>query len=104
MTQATKKPVTITAVYWDGSQAEAGNIIEWIEGLGVQAKYQEANESITHKPVIMITTLEGKFAASQGDWIIQGVGREQMAGSMQWDIYPCKPDIFDQTYDYPSEQ
>lgn len=38
-----------------------------------------------------IPTLEGVMHASIGDFIITGVQGEQ---------YPCKPDIFLQTYDY----
>lgn len=40
--------------------------------------------------VITIDTLEGKMTASPGDWIITGVNGEQ---------YPCKPDIFEKTYE-----
>ena len=38
---------------------------------------------------VTITTLEGTLTASNGDWIIQGVHGE---------LYPCKPDIFAETY------
>jgi hypothetical protein len=37
-----------------------------------------------------ITTLEGTMRADLGDWIIRGVKGE---------LYPCKPDIFDATYE-----
>lgn len=37
-----------------------------------------------------IETLEGIMHADTGDWIITGVKGEQ---------YPCKPDIFDVTYE-----
>lgn len=37
-----------------------------------------------------IETLEGTHHASVGDWIITGVKGEK---------YPCKPDIFEATYD-----
>lgn len=37
-----------------------------------------------------IHTLEGKMHVSDGDWIIKGVKGE---------FYPCKPDIFERTYD-----
>lgn len=37
-----------------------------------------------------IFTLEGVMHAAPGDWIITGVGGEQ---------YPCKPDIFEKTYE-----
>ena len=39
---------------------------------------------------IVIQTLEGDMLASNGDWIIKGVKGE---------FYPCKPDIFEQTYE-----
>lgn len=37
-----------------------------------------------------IKTLEGTMKSSFGDYIIQGVDGE---------LYPCKPDIFEKTYD-----
>lgn len=37
-----------------------------------------------------ISTLEGVMTAKSGDYIIRGV---------QGEIYPCKPDIFEQTYE-----
>lgn len=39
---------------------------------------------------ISILTLEGAMRADLGDWIIQGV---------QGEFYPCKPSIFDATYE-----
>jgi len=39
---------------------------------------------------IFIETLEGVMCANEGDWIIKGVKGE---------FYPCKPDIFDATYE-----
>ena len=38
----------------------------------------------------VIKTLEGTMTANTGDIIIKGVNGEQ---------YPCKPDIFDKTYE-----
>jgi len=37
-----------------------------------------------------IETLEGNVIVCQGDWIITGINGE---------FYPCKPDIFEKTYD-----
>lgn len=37
-----------------------------------------------------IQTLEGTMHANVGDWVITGVNGEQ---------YPCKPDIFEKTYE-----
>lgn len=39
---------------------------------------------------LVIGTLEGVYRVSWDDWIIQGV---------QGEIYPCKPDIFEATYE-----
>ncbi len=39
---------------------------------------------------IFIHTLEGRMEARPGDWIIKGIKGE---------LYPCKPDIFEATYD-----
>ena len=41
-----------------------------------------------------IATLEGDVHVSVGDYIIKGVNGE---------IYPCKPDIFDKTYELIGE-
>lgn len=41
-------------------------------------------------PFLIIPTLEGNHRADNGDWIITGVKGER---------YPCKPDIFEATYD-----
>ena len=41
-------------------------------------------------PYIEIPTLEGTMRANLGDFIIKGV---------QGEFYPCKPDIFEQTYE-----
>lgn len=39
---------------------------------------------------LIISTLEGEMRADVGDWIIRGV---------QGELYPCKPGIFNSTYD-----
>ena len=42
------------------------------------------------KPILVISTLEGDMTVRLGDWVIKGVNDE---------FYPCKPDIFNKTYD-----
>jgi hypothetical protein len=42
---------------------------------------------------VQIKTLEGIMIGVVGDWIIKGVKGE---------FYPCKPDIFEATYDLVS--
>ena len=39
---------------------------------------------------VYIETLEGVMKADKGDWIIKGVKGE---------LYPCKPDVFEITYE-----
>ena len=41
-----------------------------------------------------IETLEGKIKADKGDWIIKGVKGE---------LYPCKPDVFEMTFEKVEE-
>lgn len=47
-------------------------------------------EAYQTKEELDIQTLEGIMHASIGDWIITGVNGEK---------YPCKPDIFEKTYE-----
>ena len=91
-----KKPVVIEAFRWSVSPDEKDSII-YIEDIPIWfGKAMEAGmvtacspqEGVV--PEIDITTLEGKMHVSLGDWIIQGVNGE---------IYPCKPDIFQKTYE-----
>lgn len=82
------------AAFFAGVEKVVAEIRESAEKHGVKtAKYRK-------KPVIIeayqtniemdIETLEGTMHASVGDYIITGVDGEQ---------YPCKPDIFEKTYD-----
>ena len=76
-----KKPVEIEAIKFNGFNF--GEINDWMFNCqGVYPSYYK--ESIT------ISTLEGDMKASVGDYIIRGVNGE---------FYPCKPDIFEKTYE-----
>lgn len=83
-----KKPVEIEAkqftleIAYDPDKAE--NLASWCGGLFRGTKLPAKDR------VIRIDTLEGEMEASVGDWIIRGVKGEH---------YPCKPDIFDLTYE-----
>ena len=88
----TKKPISIHAVQWDGTKAQAQRIIDWVHSNGAEATYWGLGEWDADAPdahYIVIETLEGDMLASPGDWIIQGIRGE---------FYPCKPDIFADTY------
>lgn len=47
-------------------------------------------DSFTETIGLLIPTLEGLMVGRQDDYIIRGV---------QGELYPCKPDIFEQTYE-----
>jgi len=80
-----KKPVEIEAMLWDGEVRKDHPVAVWIRENGGQYTYTPG------KPQQLgIVTLEGTMIASVGDMIIQGV---------QGEFYPCKPDIFEATYD-----
>lgn len=77
-----KKPVVIEATQWfkmgdhpavKPALAPSGQVIPTVGGF--------------------IETLEGWLSVTPGDWIITGVNGEH---------YPCKPDIFEATYE-PAE-
>lgn len=42
----------------------------------------------------IVSTLEGPMTATEGDYIIKGI---------QGEFYPCKPDIFEATYEVVSD-
>ena len=81
-----KKPVEVEAMRWDGSEGSQSRIVTWSEGK-VSGWFDDAYH-------LAVDTLEGTMRAGVGDWIIQGVAGE---------FYPCKPDIFEQTYQVAEE-
>lgn len=78
MAKYRKKPVVIEAVQYTGQ-----NFGEMDEFVGGDAELRDGQ--------LFIATLEGEMRASLGDWIIKGVKGE---------FYPCKPEIFEATYEY----
>lgn len=84
-----KKPVVIEAVKWMANNFdEVMNFMQ--EFHGNKFNYENAEELAYKTKELSIRTLEGTMTASNGDWIIKGVSGE---------FYPCKPDIFEKTYD-----
>lgn len=90
MAKYVKKPVVIEAIKWEGQQ-ELEALPVWIhEAIKEQTVWFGVNSHSDTTPVMLIETLEGIHKAQVGDYIIQGVKGE---------LYPCKPDIFDATYE-----
>ncbi|MCZ6654830.1 MAG: hypothetical protein O7D91_17615 [Planctomycetota bacterium] len=88
-----KKPVVIEA--WQFTEENRNNGSSWPEWLREAAElpiYTPGRVFYESGPVnmLVVNTLEGIMFARAGDWIIQGVNGE---------LYPCKPDIFEETYD-----
>jgi hypothetical protein len=85
-----KKPVVIDAVTWYGKYSGGTGWPDWFRdamdngGIGLGP----GNGCGSFK--LHIHTLEGMMTADSGDKIIRGVKGE---------IYPCKPDIFEATYE-----
>ncbi len=91
-----KKPVVIEAMQWGGNQPRL--LAEFLgHSKDEYLKGEGENFYIDHSKVeggLIIKTLEDEHLASIGDWIIKGVNGE---------FYPCKPDIFEKTYDKADE-
>lgn len=93
----TKKPVTIEAMLFDGSNGEMHAVYKWVEA-NTQGSYdytgdERPEHGVSIDPTdgaFVIHTLEGEMRVSKGDYVIRGVRGE---------FYPCKPDIFEDTYE-----
>lgn len=111
-----KKPITVEAKQLVGSASETMRVYCWVEENGYPTLYGNANEPDTlrykgdddsaPRPTrgiyidpatgdLVIRTLEGDMRATMGDYIIRGV---------QGEMYPCKPDIFEATYEKAEDQ
>lgn len=100
-----KKPIVIEAFQmteerrWDNSEwpswlneawnREPGQNAVWID---TDMPHALGRESAAE---LLCGTLEGVHRISWDDWIIQGVKGE---------LYPCKPDIFEETYELVGEE
>ena len=82
-----KKPVVIEAI-----QLTETNIVDIGNFIGEHKNYPECKIAGINPATgkFTIKTLEGDHIANVGDWIIKGIKGE---------FYPCKPDIFEETYD-----
>lgn len=78
-----KKPVVIEAIQYLGSNYN--EIKKFCPNIITNTCYS----------CLSIPTLEGRMKADVNDWIIRGVKGE---------FYPCKPDIFEQTYEETADE
>lgn len=91
MSRYRKKPIIIEAFLmtiahrWDNSEWP-----EWLDEAWQKDIEEEGSVWTGDDEYLFCTTLEGVARIDWDDWIIQGVAGE---------IYPCKPHIFEATYD-----
>lgn len=102
MAKYRKKPVVIDAELFDGSTTECMKVYEWVERntLGsfepmavIAGRVPCPASGVSIDPRdgrMMIATLEGYHHVDLGDYVIRGIAGE---------FYPCKPDIFEATYE-----
>jgi hypothetical protein len=81
MSRYRKKPVVIEAIRYTG-HVNATEVIDWVLAGDGTARFLDGP--------LAIDTLEGTMLAQPGDYVIRGV---------QGEFYPCKPDIFEATYE-----
>lgn len=98
--QYRKKPAVVDAMMFPrGGRAQRG-VVNWIKDNGGDARLYDGWFQRVEEPLedgsyfywskVHILTLEGDMTANIGDYIIKGV---------QGEFYPCKPEIFHQTYE-----
>lgn len=86
-----KRPIIIEAEQWSPGTSVAGvrrippTRVDLTKTRGILVDRAERN---------VVDTLEGPLDVSPGDWIITGIKGEK---------YPCKPDIFELTYEPVTE-
>lgn len=87
MAKYRKKPVVVDAWQWTGEDKQEAPdwVVDYIESTCQPFVVDKFGDV-----VMLIETMEGIMTADQGDYIIKGI---------QGEIYPCKPDIFEQTYE-----
>ena len=85
MSRWRKRPIVVHAICNDG---EVSTLVDWVAGL----EFVPLRPPITHNAdgSLSIVTAEGTMIANGGEWVIRGVKGE---------FYPCKPDIFEATYE-----
>jgi len=96
MAKYRKKPVEIEAIQWNGNSNKQE--IEQFVGKELKSELESETAYVAGKgaPIfsLLIETKEGVMKAFRGDWIIK-----EPFPTGDRDFYPCKPDIFELTYE-----
>ena len=99
-----KKPVVVEAMQWfpPGDDRHDPSMLSRRKGSSVYPPdYRQEGDLYRYSPIrdgwyemFFIKTTNGSIRTSPGDWIITRIDGKK---------YPCKPDIFEATYDIVSE-
>ena len=93
-----KRPIEVEARLFAGSTGDTMDVYQWVER-NTQGSFDvNSDDPVPASGVsidaatgfMVIATLEGVMQVKLGDYVIRGVKGE---------FYPCKPDIFDATYE-----
>jgi hypothetical protein len=91
-----KKPVIIDAIQWNGNSNKLE--VETFVGRELKSELESETAFVAGKGALifslLIETKEGVMKAFKGDWIIK-----EPFPTGDRDFYPCKPDIFEATYE-----
>lgn len=82
-----KKPIIVEAIQLLNDDYSIKECLKFIYNVFIT---DDDIKTVKNDKHIRIQTLEGDMKASFGDYIIKGVNGE---------FYPCKPDIFEKTYE-----
>lgn len=83
-----KKPVEVEAMQFTDESKE--RVYRWASSLQMNVEPVLRD----NKPALLIPTLEGEMICSIGDYVI----KEPYPTDWR-KVYPCKPDIFEKTYE-----
>lgn len=91
MAKFRKKPVEIEAIQYNNlNKEEIENFVGYELRSVIDSQHYDQGLPISPTRFLYINTLEGEMQVNPGDYVIRGIKGE---------FYPCKPDIFEATYD-----
>ena len=89
MARYRKRPVEVEAFQIETGTMGAHDYPQWFADALASGKVCQ-RRSPDHPVECTVRTLEGDMDANLGDYVIRGVKGE---------LYPCKPDVFEMTYE-----
>lgn len=89
-----KKPVVIEAWLWTGNRHDMPDFLKHHRQMDFPTNCSLDYDDDCWDDTATVQTLEGRMRVNKGDWIIKGIKGE---------LYPCKPDIFEATYERVDE-